>query len=165
MELKQATAIAFEVMELLKPHCHRIGIAGSIRRLKPDVKDIEIVAIPKPYEIGLFESGIATIINKWKKIKGDLQYGKCRYTQRILPQGIVLDLFMAEPGNWGLIYAIRTGSADYSHKVLGAAWVKAGYHSKDGYLHQGNTRFNVCEEKDLFERIHLKWVDPQFRNL
>lgn len=166
MDLKTAQTIALQTMELLKPHCHRIAIAGSIRRLKPnDIKDIEIVAIPKPYDIGLFESGIATIVNQWTKVKGNLEYGKCRYTQRILPQGVKLDLFFAETGNWGLIYAIRTGSADYSHKVLASKWVAAGYHSKDGYLHQGHTKFATLEEIDLYQRIGLPYLDPQFRNV
>lgn len=164
MILSDAKLIAERVMDQLRPHCERIAIAGSIRRKKQEVKDIEIVAIPKPYETGLFESGIATVVNKWQKVKGDLP---CKYTQRILPDGIKLDLFFAEPGNWGLIYAIRTGSAEYSHKVLAAGWVKKGYHSMDGYLfHSANQKvYEVREEKDLFNRIGVKYVEPEFRNL
>ena len=45
MLIHEARAIADDVMVRLAPHCHRIQIAGSIRRLKPIVKDIEIVAI------------------------------------------------------------------------------------------------------------------------
>lgn len=96
MEYTKAYEIAIRVKELLTPHCERIEIAGSIRRKKPEVKDIEIVAIPKPYDTGLFSSGIATVINEWKKVKGELP---CKYTQRILPEGIKLDLFFAEQGN------------------------------------------------------------------
>ena len=51
MIYEQALEIAEKTKALLAPHCERIEIAGSIRRLKPFVKDIEIVAIPKPYEI------------------------------------------------------------------------------------------------------------------
>src|SRR5690348_6628702 len=131
MEYSKAKSIAEKIVSELKPHCERIEIAGSIRRKKPEVKDIEIVAIPKRYEIGLFETGIATVVNQWQKVKGELP---CKYTQRILPEGIKLDLFFAEHENWGLIFAIRTGSAEYSHKVLAAGWVKAGYQSRDGYL-------------------------------
>lgn len=39
----EAHSIALAVLELLRPHCIRIEIAGSIRREKPEVKDIEIV--------------------------------------------------------------------------------------------------------------------------
>src|SRR5688572_29668173 len=114
MEYQKAIIIAEKIIEELRPHCYRCEIAGSVRRRRSEVKDIEIVAIPKPFEIGLLESGIATVVNRWDKVKGTLP---CRYTQRRLPEGIALDLFFADKTNWGLIYAIRTGSADFSHKV------------------------------------------------
>jgi len=56
MNLTEAQRIAQIVKSELSPHCERIEIAGSIRRGKPEVKDIEIVAIPKPYDVGLFAS-------------------------------------------------------------------------------------------------------------
>lgn len=74
MILSEALKIAEAVLKELGPHCERIAIAGSVRRRKPEVKDIEIVAIPKPYETGLFESGIATVVNKWKPNKGQLPF-------------------------------------------------------------------------------------------
>jgi len=161
MEYTKALEIAEKIKAELSPHCERIEIAGSIRRKKPEVKDIEIVAIPKPYEIGLFESGIATIVNQWEKVKGELP---CKYTQRILTEGIKLDLFFAVHANWGLIYAIRTGSADYSHKVLASTWVKKGYKSIDGHLTWNENRVLVAEEKDLFERIGIPFIEPEKRN-
>ncbi len=48
MQLDKALEIAEKTKELLAPYCERIEIAGSIRRKKPEVKDIELVAIPKP---------------------------------------------------------------------------------------------------------------------
>lgn len=162
MKYEKALEIAKEVKAMLEPHCERIEIAGSIRRKKSDVKDIEIVAIPLPYDIGLFETGIATVVNKWKKVKGVLP---CKYTQRVLPQGIKLDLFFATPKNWGLIYAIRTGSAEYAHKVLATSWVKKGYKSKDGMLWSRRSIVEVPTEKDLYKLIGLEWIEPEKRNL
>lgn len=160
MEYTKALVIAKKVKELISPYCYRAEIAGSIRRKKLEVKDIEIVAIPKPFETGLFESGIATIINKWQKVKGELP---CKYTQRVLLEGIKLDLFFATRENWGLIYAIRTGSSSYSHKVLGYNWKKRGYTSKEGNLYFKNNRVNVLEERDLFNRIGVKYIGPEWR--
>lgn len=161
MIYEQALEIAEKTKALLAPHCEQIEIAGSIRRKKPFVKDIEIVAIPKPYDIGLFESGITTVVNQWPKVRGELP---CKYTQRILPEGIALDLFFADKDNWGLIYAMRTGSADYSHQVLGKAWVKQGYRSVEGYLCSNGKRIAVPEEEDLFKLIGVKYVEPEKRN-
>jgi len=161
MKYEEAIEIAEKVKALLLPHCERVEIAGSVRRKKTDVKDIEIVAIPKPFDTGLFESGIATVVNKWQKVKGELP---CKYTQRILPEGIKLDLFFAERGNWGLIYAIRTGSAEYSHKVLATGWVKRGYKSEGGYLVANGKQIAVLEEEDLFRRIEVAFKEPELRS-
>lgn len=158
----EAYKIALKVLEQLKPYCERIEIAGSIRRKKAEVGDIEIVAIPKPYEVGLFQSGIATVVNQWEKVKGELP---CRYTQRIHPSGIKLDLFFAEEGNWGLVFALRTGAADYSHKVLANGWVRQGFKSDGGYLFRDGERYEVREEKDLFRMIGIPYLEPEDRNL
>lgn len=162
MQYSQAFKIAQNIKDALAPHCERIEIAGSIRRKKNEVKDIEIVAIPKPYETGLFESGIATVVNQWQKVKGELP---CKYTQRLLPEGIKLDLFFAQRDNWGLIFAIRTGSAEYSHKVLATEWVKRGYTSIDGYLCNNGHPIPILEEEDLFKRIGVSFIPPELRNL
>jgi DNA polymerase/3'-5' exonuclease PolX len=159
----EANAIALRIIRLLIPHCIRCEIAGSIRRQKSEVKDIEIVAIPKPYQTGLFQDGIASVVNQWEKVKGELSYGQCKYTQRILPEGIKLDLFFAEEGNWGLIFAIRTGSADYSHNVLAKGWVKRGYKSEKGYLVKNGKTYEVREEADLFQIIGLAYTEPKNR--
>ena len=161
MQLDKALEIAEKTKELLAPYCERIEIAGSIRRKKPEVKDIELVAIPKPYDVGLFENGIATVVNQWKKVKGELP---CKYTQRILPDGITLDLFFANQENWGLIYALRTGSADYSHKVLATGWVKLGYNSEGGQLSINGKEIKIPEEKDLFKLIGIPYIEPELRN-
>ncbi len=157
--------IAVGIKSLLEPHCVRIEIAGSLRRKCELIGDIEIVCIPKPFETGLFESGFAKVVNSMEKIKGE-PTGK--YTQRRLQGGILLDIFIAEPGNWGSILAIRTGSAVYSHQVLGKGWVIAGYRMENGYLLRGKNgtdKIAVREERDLFRFANVLFVEPEFRNM
>ncbi len=161
MNLQEAKEIALKVYNQLEPHCERIAIAGSIRRMKPEVKDIEIVCIPKPYEIGLFESGIATVIDQWAKIKGDLP---CKYTQRMLPEGIKLDIFMTNKVNWGWQLALRTGSRDYNRFVLLRRLKNRGFDSKDGHIWQGDNLVKTKEEEDVFDLIGLRYVPPVDRN-
>lgn len=127
MNIEVALPVAERVVAVLKPHCKRIEIAGSIRRKKTEVGDIEVVYIPKMSDM----YKLVSIIDKWYKKKGDA-FGK--YTQRLIePEGIKLDLFRATEENWGFIFAIRTGSAEYS-KHLADAWVKAGYRGEKGML-------------------------------
>ncbi|WP_157470943.1 hypothetical protein [Gracilimonas tropica] len=44
-----ATKIARRLTQLMAPHCYRVEVAGSVRRQKAEVSDIEIVAHPKKY--------------------------------------------------------------------------------------------------------------------
>lgn len=163
MKHAKALKIALDVKEKLAPHCHKIKIAGSVRRNKPFVKDIEIVAIVKNWG-DIFEDGIFHVVQKWPVIKGSfLRTFPLKYTQRMLPQGIVLDLFFATPENWGMIYATRTGPAEYSHKVLATGWVKRGYRSVGGYLTKNGVQIPVYNEIDLYNLIGIEWVDPQLR--
>ncbi|MFA6586218.1 MAG: hypothetical protein WCS86_03615 [Candidatus Paceibacterota bacterium] len=161
----EAYEIALKVLEELRPHCAKIAIAGSIRRKKADCGDVEIVTIPLPYSTGIFENGIATIVNKWPKVRGELDYGKTKYTQRILPCGIKLDLFFADEKNWGYIFAMRTGSDNFSHNTLAKRWVQCGYKGKDGYLTKDGEIVEIKEEKDLFKLIGIPFVEPEYRNL
>ena len=169
MERARALQIANEAKRMLAPFCERIEIAGSIRRLKPEVKDIELVCIPKTeaqqnlLQETLQENpvpGFIATVNQWEKVRGE-PTGK--YTQRLLPGGIALDLFITTPQSWGLIYAIRTGSADFSHKTLAVSWIKKGFHSKDGVLIRAGKHYHIREEQELFDIIGLPWIEPQNR--
>ena len=156
MKLEEACLIATNVLAQLFPHCTRIEIAGSIRRKKPEVKDIEILCIVAPQRMKDF----VHIVNKWEKVKGE-PTGK--YTQRLLPEGIKLDLFIAKPDNWGLLLAIRTGSVNFSHHVLARSWVKKGYKSVDGMLTRNGKQITVGEETDLFELLEIPYIEPENR--
>jgi DNA polymerase/3'-5' exonuclease PolX len=78
----------------------------------------------------------------------------------------MLDLFMADAGNWGLIFAIRTGSADFTRYILATGWVKAGYCSDEGRLRaRDGTIVPVREEHDLFALLGIPWVNPEAREV
>ena len=159
MDLERAMAVAKKYETLLDPLCERIAIAGSVRRRRPFPGDIEIVCIPKMRDMYEF----AGIVNSWPAVK-------CKptghYTQRLLPEGIKLDLFIATRDNWGLIFAIRTGSKEYSHRVLAAGWVKKGFKSEAGVLvdYKGYPHF-IREEEELFELIGVPFLDPTNREI
>jgi len=131
VELATATRIAKQLVSMLEDSCERIEIGGSIRRGKPQVKDIEIVMVPKllPVEAGgqidMFKGQQTTMVNQLdERLDGWLQRGmfKQRLDTRGRPAwgpsykrasywGVAVDLFsVLPPAQWGLIYMIRTGS-------------------------------------------------------
>jgi DNA polymerase/3'-5' exonuclease PolX len=178
MKLEDALPIAKLWVRNLEPYCDRIEIAGSIRRQKPDVKDIEIVCIPKESTLTdlfgatqtLRVSGFAALLSEAENndeiivVSGKLHTGK--YIKIFLKEyGIKIDLFTATKDNWGHILAIRTGSADYSHRVLAHYWVKAGYHSIEGQLTRNGVPVPVREERDLFDLIGIEYTEPWMRSV
>ena len=165
MEYEKIMPIAQGILEQLKPHCERIEIAGSLRRHnKEDYGDIEILAIPKPYNVGFLSSGIAPILEQWECIKGQLP---CKFTQRRLPEGINLDFFTSLPDSWGLQYLIRTGPWEFSKKFVGTWLPKKGYHSDEGVLYRGiginRVPVAVREEADMFRLAEIDFIPPEKR--
>lgn len=168
MELSQAKYIADGVVSKLAPFCDRLAIAGSVRREKAEVGDIEVICIVKKVALkDIFDNkigeqpvkGFCDVVNAWTKVKGD-PTGK--YTQRILPEGIKLDLFMTTVDAWGYIMVIRTGSVEFSKKVA-ARWVKFGYNGVDGMLNDGRRPVPIYSEMALFNLLGIPWIEPKDR--
>ena len=155
MEIKKARDIAEKYLNLLRPYCYRIKIAGSIRRNKSEVKDIEIVVIPSDLINFTYE------VVKLGKIKGE-PIGK--YTQRRLPEGINLDLFIADKENWGNIFLIRTGNWQFSKYIMGVKVKQVGLEQRKGYLWKGSERISCFEERDVFNLLGINYIEPKDRN-
>lgn len=178
MLFNEALEHASTILKMLQPHCERIEIAGSIRRKKDHIGDIEIVCIPRGKmqmagkRVKTFKfipcMGFIEAVNKLDKVKGEAWD---KYTQRLFAYGtgpndiIKVDIFTANKDNWGYIYAIRTGSAIFSHEVLANGWVKKGYRGKDGYLTKNGVMVPVPDEHDLFALIGIDYVAPEKRNM
>jgi len=169
MILAEAEALTQSAVYALSPYCERIEIAGSIRRRKPDVKDAEIVCIPKRIQrVGdLFEvardevdPGFVAAVNQWVGLKGQPS-GK--YTQRLLPWGLKLDLFMTTPEQWGSILLIRSGPKEFSKRVMGYLLPEHGYKCEDGYIWKDGFKVATPEEADVFKMARLPWIQPEAR--
>ncbi len=169
MKLIDAQIIAERVRAELAPHCVRCEIGGSIRRKRPEVGDVEIICVPKTIPSGLFKDmdirdpGFVSTVGQWFPVKGRADIGK--YTQLVLPDGIKLDLFMVTQDNFGLLMAIRTGSAEYSHQILARGWTHLGYESKGGVLWKDGQPTYIREERELFDLIEVPWCPPELREI
>lgn len=191
--LAEAQRVARKWLDVFKDDCLRIEVAGSIRRKREEVGDIEIVAIPKPSEpkhlallpgapaadennSPLFERihDLSTSRNGPPPIavtKGlpGLQNGKARYIQLFdKKEDLYVDLFLAKPETWGVIFTIRTGSADFSHGLMIRA-NQLGMTSHKGRLCFRQTRtlavpLPTPEERDVFKALRIRWVEPPLRH-
>lgn len=118
MELERAKAIAGNIKAVLESSCERIVIAGSIRRQKRDVGDIELLCIPK-YIAGVdrLDAKIQTMIYfdllgyRLNKL-GRKVYGP-KNKLLVHPSGIGVDIFSTDELCWPVALVVRTGGEDY----------------------------------------------------
>lgn len=101
MELSTGQALAGEIITALKPYCDRIEVAGSIRRRKRMVNDIDIVLIPRdPWGLNCTLAQLGRLIVRGPKI------------QRFQYQYAQVDLYFASRETWATLLLIRTGSKE-----------------------------------------------------
>lgn len=135
-----AVHVANELMDVLGPGCDRLTIAGSIRRGKAEVKDIELLAIPRREVAArdLFGEPIAWlsqldgivlrlldegVLVHRLDVNGRQAFGE-RYKRLCYvgggpAHGIGLDLFsIIPPAQYGLQLMIRTGPHEFSKQVV-----------------------------------------------
>lgn len=157
----------------------RVEIAGSIRRQKPEVKDIELVAIPKPL-INIFgEAVFEEPLPITSRLHGLSQSGQInliknglRYKQFELleyPDRPRVDLFLViPPAQWGAIFTIRTGSADFSRWLMTprrkGGCMPDNMRQRDGALWDGEQMLETPTEESYFEALGIPWVPPEQRN-
>jgi DNA polymerase/3'-5' exonuclease PolX len=74
-----------------------------------------------------------------------------------------LDVFaVTPPAEWGAIFAIRTGSAEFSQRCM-VALRRRGLRCQDGAVWRGNVKLATPEEADFFRACGLPWVPPEER--
>jgi DNA polymerase (family 10) len=131
-----AMPVAEELVELLKPCCERIAIAGSLRRLKPMVGDVEILFVPRMSERpdGLFDKKIVSVAHEVieQKLKegffakrpskiGVFTWGESNKLAIHTPSGIPVDLFSVPAANWWVSLVVRTGSKETNLRLTTGA--------------------------------------------
>lgn len=177
MDHAKAYAIAQSLMDTLAPACERIEIAGSLRRMKTTVKDIELVAIPAVIsQPDLFGNPIQTtnrLIELLEKLEksGRLRFDKGQFKYRqyfVIHEGIALDLFMVTPpADWGVIFTQRTGPREFSRLMVSQRRIGGFLPShaviKDGGVWEGDIKKPMPEEINFFDYCGLPYIDPPDR--
>lgn len=166
-----AMTLASRMVALLTPHCQRIEIAGSLRRKKSQVGDIEIVCIPQPL-VDLFDEPLFGALRVERALLDDgfnLRKNGDYYKQAVLPNGqIKFDIFLTTPEKWGVVFTLRTGSAAFSHRLVTqrkfGGLLPSNLVVKDGRIWTtSSVPLATPEEVDVFSALDLVWLDPQER--
>lgn len=188
MKYDLALPIAEKLTSLLAPGCMRIEIAGSIRRMASEPGDIEIVALPdqSPYHLVFGRPAVHNLLDAilyeleigddetihLHEIKGGQKFRQFWVsTDGGRTWVIKLDLFLVTPpADWGVIYLIRTGPADFSHWIVTPKYFGGGL--PNGLQIQGGRvltsdgeHIHCWDEIDFLHVCNLDWIEPKDRHL
>lgn len=177
LPLHLAHAVALALVATLRPACLRVEIAGSIRRKRADVGDVEVVAVPRMEQgvpVAMFEPApeISALDPVLARLQAegrvvphptDPKNGE-RYKKLWLPKaGLQLDLFIVTLATWGPQFAIRTGPVEYSKRLVTALNHK-GWRCERGTVYDREGEPVPCpEERDFLAACGEPWTEPEHR--
>ena len=172
--------VARHICLVLADHCMRLEMAGSLRRGKDKVGDIEIVYVPdfEPQPLGLFETEMVNktdaildrlitegIIEKRANVKGSSTWGDQNKLARHTASGIPIDFFSTREQCWFNYLVCRTGGARSNMAIASAAhskgWKWHPYHP--GFTDQHGNWHSVHSEREVFELVGLPYLEPHER--
>ena len=181
--LAEAKAVAVEFLDRLMPACERGAIAGSIRRRRPEVSDIEIVVEPSfqertgedlwgtPHEADLLIERLGALVAagelRPRQIDVHRRDGSVEQSHRdgdaykaLEYRDMPVDLFIVRPpADWGVIFAIRTGPAEWSHRIV-TDCQRYLRRVAGGRLYRSGQWVPCPEEADFFRAVGQKWIEP-----
>jgi DNA polymerase/3'-5' exonuclease PolX len=169
MKLATAQRLAGRIRDDLAPFCEHCEIAGSIRRQRPEVGDIDVVCLPKG------EAGLHDLIERCERRTRCTKTGE-QYRLFELQGGGQLDLWIAHaasadlfgnvtPANWATLLVCRTGSAEFNVMIARRAREVGLHWNPHAGLQKllGRTAVVTETEEDFFRELNLEFVRPEDR--
>lgn len=168
-----AISVAREVASCLKPVCERILVAGSLRRGKAEVGDVELLYIPKvewcrdpgdffsSVQINMADNAIASmeingVLAKRKNVNGSVMFGPKNKIMVHCRTGIPVDLFSTSESCWFNYLVCRTGPAESNTQIAIIAqrigWRWQPY--SNGFYRDGKI-YEITSEEDVFRFVGL----------
>lgn len=174
--IDKASELAQRFLTLIDPFVEKAEVAGSVRRMCRKVGDIEIVCVQNPLNSldNLFHDKYPGLVVNGPRLK------RFKYPK----SNVQIELYIAQPHDYGRILAIRTGSSAYSHIKLAITWNRNGWCGTA----DGLRRKVECEKKgatwklkpeykgretkppafnteaDFFDFLGIPWIPPSQRN-
>ena len=172
--------IANVIIRELAPFCERIEIAGSLRRRKAEVSDIEVIFVPRISQRpdGLFGTKSYSmadekieqmvsggIIAKRRKSDESFTWGEKNKLAVHIASGIPIDFFATSSENWWVSLVIRTGSKENNLKLTNGAIRRGGSLNAYGCGVTWNDGSVTAakSEREVFELCGVDYVEPNMR--
>jgi len=157
--LGKVLPISLEIKEYLKATApvNRIEVAGSIRRWKETVRDIDILCTAKD------PHAVMKIFAAMPDIRQVLMKGPTKSSVLTKP-GIQVDLRVVEEDSFGSALAYFTGSKEHNIRLRELA-VRAGLKLNEYgiFREKDNKKLGGRYEEDIYTVLGLQYVPPELR--
>ena len=173
----EALAVAEELKAALSPACERIEIAGSLRRGKPDVGDIELLCIPRALDRLWLTEGYDQLDVAVRQMiaAGQLRkrlaengrfagYGPQNKLMVDVASGIGVDLFSTTLANWGMAMFVRTGPVEWNMRMM-SHFREIGMrgHAYGGVEGSDGQQIDCPDEETVFRLLGWQYMPPEER--
>lgn len=148
---------ARNIVEKLRatPGTTHIDIAGSLRRRKETIGDIDLIATTsKPSEL-------ARAFKSLREIDDILQEGPSKLMVRYV-NGLQGDLLILKPDEYGTALVHFTGSREHNILLRERA-IKKGMKLSEHGLFKGKARVTSRTEEQLYKHLGLQFIPPEIR--
>ncbi|HEC49720.1 MAG TPA: DNA polymerase III, partial [Candidatus Desulfofervidus auxilii] len=149
--------VSEEIIRTLKKKCHleRIDIAGSVRRRRETVKDIDIlVCSSAPQEV-------MEVFTKLPIVSDVIAKGKTKSSIRT-QDGLQVDLRVVEKNCYGAALCYFTGSKAHNIRIRELA-IKKGLKINEYGIFEGDNYIGGKEEEEVFKAVGLPYIPPELR--
>lgn len=157
--LGTAYSIANQIIERLKelPEVKRISPAGSLRRMKETVRDIDIlVTSTNPLKV------MRTFIS-FPLVQEVVAQGPTKSTI-IAKEGIQIDVRVVKPTSFGAALAYFTGSKNHNIRIREMAVRKGLKINEYGVFNvKTKKRIGGTEEEEVYRSVGLPYISPELR--
>jgi DNA polymerase/3'-5' exonuclease PolX len=179
--LAAAQMVARELWGVLAPACEAIEIAGSIRRRKPMIGDVEIVYVPR-YDVAKLpdemfaqaEQNMADlaienlllcgVLGKRTNVNGREMFGEKNKLVRHMATGMPVDLFATTEDAWFNYLVCRTGGSESNIAICNAAIARGWKWNPYGAgFSRGDETRRMKSEREVFEFVGLQYLEPEER--
>jgi DNA polymerase (family 10) len=140
----------------------RISLAGSLRRWKDTIGDVDILCVSRD------PAAVMAAFRSLPEVATVAGSGETK-SSVVLGNGLQVDLRVVEPQHWGAALQYFTGSKEHNvalrELALKQGWSLNEYGltaTGDGAAPAGEQRF-FAEEDELYTFLGLDWVSPELR--
>jgi DNA polymerase (family 10) len=154
-----AWPVALDLLQGLRaasPEVLDATVAGSLRRMRSTIGDIDLLASSKAPE------SVMRAFVGLPMVAEEVLSGQTKTTVR-LHNGLQVDLRVLEPDHWGAALQYFTGSQSHNVRVREIAQKQNLSLSEYGFKREDGTLIPCPEEADVYKTLAMSWIPPELR--